>query len=134
MRGHVSVSPLDLLGCFDFPDDGDPTDECGFLAAGSMAPAYLRELILEPDEAAGFTADERGQLLTWCTALAALPCGGLKKKISLRHFPGRSDDDLPNVHTCTPELHLPAYTSRARLRQKLRTAFIEHGADGFLIQ
>ena len=47
---------------------------------------------------------------------AALPCGGLKEKLALRLWEQADEDDLPTVHTCTSEVHLPAYASREQLR------------------
>ena len=34
----------------------------------------------------------------------------------------RGDCDLPSLHTCTAEIHLPAYSSRSILRTKLLQA------------
>ena len=54
--------------------------------------------------------------------MAALPCGGLKQPIELRLWIDRGDEDLPNVHTCTHEIHLPAYSSAEVCGQQLRYA------------
>jgi len=79
-----------------------------------------------------FDEARRLQLLTWCTALTALPVGGLREnKIRLRLYgPEEDDRTLPETHTCTRELHLPNYTSAATLRSKLLLA-LEHATDGF---
>ena len=77
--------------------------------------------------------EERLHVLEWATALASLPCGGLKDPITLKLWEGRDDNDLPNVHTCTAEVHLPAYSSRSVLRAKLLQA-VEHRHDGFNIE
>ena len=82
------------------------------------------------DETA-FGEAERWQFLEWCTALTALPCGGLgDRKIHLCYYVGASDETLPEVHTCTRELHLPAYTSRQAMHRALCLA-LEHRLDGF---
>ena len=67
-----------------------------------------------------------------CTALTALPVGGLREnKIRLRLYgPDIDDHTLPETHTCTRELHLPNYSSAAVLREKLLLA-LSHGGDGF---
>ena len=48
-------------------------------------------------------------------------------------YEGAADLDLPQVHTCTHEVHLPAYSSRETLRAKLLMA-VEHRHDGFHIE
>ena len=130
MRGKTEVSSADLLCCFLWPDlisSVAVEEAAGFSAIGSEVPRYLRELI------PSLSGDQRLHLLEWCTALTALPCGGLKDQINLKLFLGADEEDLPNVHTCTHELHLPAYRNREQLRTKLLQA-VEHRHDGFLIQ
>ena len=135
LRGKTELSPGELLECFEWPrahsllEDG----EMGFEAVGSDAPLYLREVILDESADTGLTAQQRLQLLEWCTALTALPCGGLKEPITLKLWENARDEDLPSVHTCTHEMHLPAYSSRERLRTKLVMA-LEHRHDGFQIE
>ena len=73
---------------------------------------------------------ERMGVLEWATALTALPCGGLKDPIKLRFWAEAEAGDLPLVHTCSHEVHLPAYTSRELLRAKLLQA-VAHRHDGF---
>ena len=102
-------------------------------AKRTTLPRYLRELILDESPETGIGEDERLHVLEWATALASLPCGGLKDPITLKLWEGRDDNDLPNVHTCTAEVHLPAYSSRSVLRAKLRQA-VEHRHDGFNIE
>ncbi len=51
----------------------------------------------------------------------------------LRLYAEAGENDLPNVHTCTHEVHLPAYRSREQLREKLLKA-VEHRHDGFHIE
>lgn len=126
LRGKLSVSRCDLLRCFNFSEDA----LSGFVAVASEAPAHLRALIEDEDEETGLSAEQRMELFQWTTALAALPCGGLKTPISLRPYANAGDETLPHVHTCTHELHLPAYTSRAALRRKLMVALV-HRNDGF---
>ena len=93
---------------------------------------YLRMIIEDVSPETGLSSEQRLHLLEWATALTALPCGGLKEPILLRLDADADDNDLPNVHTCTHEVHLPAYSSREQLRQKLLKA-VEHRHDGFQI-
>ena len=137
LRGNTELSSDELLGCFAWPDSQGASAatvaEAGFAAVDSDAPRFLREIIEDPSAETGLGSTERLHLLEWATALTALPCGGLKEPILLRHFEGANDDDLPNVHTCTHEIHLPSYTSREQLRRKLLKA-VEHRHDGFNIE
>lgn len=109
------------------------TPQAGFEAAGSPVPSYLREILTDETPESALTPEQRLHLLEWCTALTALPCGGLKEPIVLRLWADGEDDDLPNVHTCTHEVHLPAYSCKERLRTKLLMA-VEHRHDGFQIE
>ena len=134
LRGNTRLSAADLLGCFRMPDASLTAQAAaGFAAVGSEVPRYLRELILDESPETGIGEEERLHVLEWATALASLPCGGLKDPITLKLFEGRDDNDLPNVHTCTAEVHLPAYSSRSVLRAKLLQA-VEHRHDGFNIE
>ena len=134
LRGNTLLSAADLLGCFRMPDSSlSAQAAAGFAAVGSEVPRYLRELILDESPETGIGAEERLHVLEWATALASLPCGGLKDPITLKLWEDRDDNDLPNVHTCTAEVHLPAYSSRSVLRAKLLQA-VEHRHDGFNIE
>ena len=136
LRGKTELSSHELLACFAWPDVGaTPVAEAqaGFAAAGCDCPRYLREIILDESADTGLSREQRLHLLEWCTALTALPCGGLKEPIALRFWAERDADALPNVHTCTHELHLPPYASREQLRAKLLLA-VAHGRDGFQIE
>mmetsp|Transcript_66378 Transcript_66378/g.110341 ORF Transcript_66378/g.110341 Transcript_66378/m.110341 type:complete len:96 (-) Transcript_66378:9-296(-) len=91
-------------------------------------PSYF-EMLLTDDEL--FDETMRLRLLQWCTALSALPVGGLREnKIRLRLYEGADDSTLPETHTCTHELHLPDYSSFELLRDKLLLA-LSHINDGF---
>ena len=126
----MTLSAAELLDCFVLPS----TSEAEALAAGfsvveSSVPNYFEALLRDDsclDEA------RRLQLLTWCTALTALPVGGLREnKIRLRLYgPDEDDVTLPETHTCTRELHLPNYSSADTLGKKLLLA-LDHAADGF---
>ena len=134
LRGNTRLSAADLLGCFQMPDASlTAQGAAGFAAVGSEVPRWLRELIFDESPETGIGEEERLHVLEWATALASLPCGGLKDPITLKLFEGRDDNDLPNVHTCTAEVHLPAYSSRSVLRAKLLQA-VEHRHDGFNIE
>ena len=129
MRGNTELSVDDLLGCFDW----STASTAEFEAIGSDVPAFLREIIEETSAATVLESEQRLHLLEWATALSALPCSGLKERVTLKLWPGADDSDLPNVHTCTHEVHLPAYTSRERMREKLLLA-VAHRNDGFHIK
>ena len=68
----------------------------------------------------------------YVSALNALPVGGLKKRVALIEAPATASADAayPNPHTCSHELELPAYSSRAVLRARLFRALDEFGQDG----
>ena len=131
-----SGSAPQLLQCFAWPDVGASATaeaQAGFAAVGSEVPRYLREIILDASAETGLSSPARLHLLEWCTALTALPCGGLKDPITLKLYEGADENDLPNVHPCTHVVHLPPYASRAQLRAKLLLA-VEHRHDGFQIE
>ena len=94
-------------------------------------PRFLRETIEDEAPETGLSEAERMGVLEWATALTALPCGGLKEPITLRFWAAADAGDLPLVHTCSHEVHLPAYTSRELLRAKLLQA-VAHRHDGFV--
>ena len=96
----------------------------------SAVPALFRELIADD---VVFDEARRLQLLTWATALVALPGGGLQEPIKIRLFPDADEHTLPEAHTCTHELHIPDYSSREVLQQKLLMA-LDHRDDGFLVE
>ena len=107
--------------------------QAGFAAISSTVPSYLREIILDESPESGLSTEQRLHLLELATALTALPCSGLKYLITLKLYAEADENDLPNVHTCTHEVHLPAYRSRGQLREKLLKA-VEHRHDGFQIE
>ena len=134
LHGNTELSREQLLGCFAWPDASVSAEaKAGFAAAGSEAPRYLREIILDESPETGLGSLERLHLLEWSTALTALPCGGLKDPITLKFYESADEHDLPNVHTCTHEVHLPPYATREQLRAKLLLA-VEHRHDGFQIE
>ena len=134
LRGKTEVSSADLLECFEWPSTGSVAAvQAGFEEVGSEVPRYLREMIEDESPETGLNALTRLHLLEWATALTALPCGGLKDPIKLKLWAEADDGDLPNVHTCTHEVHLPAYSSRELLQAKLLQA-VEHRHDGFMIE
>ena len=131
LQGSSSLSAADLLDCFVLPSASRAeVAAAGFEAAGARTHVFFEQLLR--DEAA-FGAAPRLALLQWCTALGALPIGGLRAedKIRLRLYgPEEDDATLPETHTCTRELHLPNYSGAAVLREKLFYA-LAHGGDGF---
>eukprot|EP01052_Picozoa_sp_SAG31_P027361 SAG31_NODE_2556_length_5495_cov_27.724055_3_plen_231_part_00 len=125
LRGNTDLSREDLLKCFQWPDLRAPD-------SSKIISRYLQEIILDESEA-GLSAEQRLHMLEWCTALPALPCDGLRDLIILKIHAEADPNELPNVHTCTREVYLPAYTSRALLQEKLLRA-VEHRHDGFQIE
>ena len=94
----------------------------------SPVPAAFEALLMDEEL---FCEGRRLQLFQWCTALGALPFGGLRdNKINLRLYEGSDDATLPETHTCTHELHLPGYSSPEQLRDRLLLA-LSHIDDGF---
>jgi len=117
LRGKSDLRSDDLLRRFDWP-----SPDAAF--AGSGLPTYMRDVI------GAMGTEERLQLPEWCTGMSALPCGELKQKVRLCVYEGACDGDLPEVHTCTYEIHLPRYSCCEQLRSKLMLA-VEHRGDGF---
>ena len=128
LQGKRSLSTLDLCGCFCLPSSwsAEEADEAGF--GESAVPAYFEALLMDEEM---FDDGRRLQIFQWCTALGALPFGGLRdNKIKLRLYEGSDDATLPETHTCTHELHLPSYSSPEQLRDRLLLA-LSHIDDGF---
>ena len=119
--GKDSLSAEDLLSCFDFAS-------CGDNAAGDLVAGYLRELV-------GSVLDEqqRRQLLRWATSRSTLPVNGLDRNVTLIRLDTSGtppDEWLPEAHTCSLEVALPDYTSRAALSEQLKRALQEMDAGG----
>ena len=127
-QGKATLSAAELLSCFVLPSASEHEAEAaGFHAEGSCAHELFHELISDDlafDEAC------RRRLFEWCTALRALPSAGLKDKIRLKLYQGVDESTLPETHTCTHELHLPDYSSREQLANRLLLA-LDHIHDGF---
>ena len=123
MCGKDSLSAEDLLSCFDFAP-------CSDGAAGDLVAGYLREVV-------GSVLDEqqRRQLLRWATSRSTLPVNGLGQKVTLirKETDGAPPDQwLPEAHTCSFEVALPDYSSRAALQRQLRRALVDmDGGGGF---
>lgn len=130
LQGKAALSKADLLDCFVLPTaNAAELATSGFAEAEASSHIFFSEL-LRADE---LSEQERLSLFRWCTALGALPVGGLRNedKIRLRLYgPEIDDDTLPETHTCTRELHLPNYSSMNVLRDKLMYA-LAHSGDGF---
>jgi hypothetical protein len=131
LQGKQTLSSAELLDCFLIPSPADPEAEldAGFAQVGSCVPEHLVALLQDEHV---FNEARRFAMLRWSTALRACPIGGLRADpIKLRLFgPELDDDSLPEVHTCTREVHLPNYSSYDVLKEKLLLA-LEHEDDGF---
>ena len=126
-QGKASLSTAELLDCFDWPFAASAAAGFGEGEHRCDTPAHLRAVLGDEE---GFPEALRVQLFEWCTARSALPAAGLKEKIRLRHYDTTCSSHLPEVHTCTSELHLPPYASAEQLRERLLLA-LEHRGDGF---
>ena len=76
---------------------------------------------------------QRRQLLRWATSRSTLPVNGLTQKVTLirRDTNGTPPDEwLPEAHTCSFQVALPDYTSRAALSEQLKRALEDMDAGG----
>jgi hypothetical protein len=104
ITGKQRLSAAELIDCFAMPSSSvEAQIEAGFAAVGSNVPQLFAMLL--HDEAT-FDEPRRFAMLRWCTALAALPVGGLKQEpIKLKLYgPEPDDETLPETHTCTREV------------------------------
>jgi len=117
LQGRVALSVDDLLGCFDWSTPHS-----------SPAVGYLHELLRD----GVLNLARRRLLLRWCTGLNALPADGLKQQITLRLADGDGNVDgrLPTVRTCYYEVHLPRYTSKAVLHERLDKVLVDFESGG----
>jgi hypothetical protein len=76
-------------------------------------------------------SDKRA-LLLFATGCDRAPVGGLGKLQFVLQRAGPDAMDLPTSHTCFNMLSMPAYQSRAKLRDRLTIAI--HNATGFGLQ
>ena len=103
--------------------------------ANSAVPFLREALAAEAGDDAAFDASRRLLLLRWCTGLNALPVSGLSRKVTFenRKVPAGSsstaDAYLPEAHTCSHEVSLPAYSSKAALLAKLEDALDDFAAN-----
>ena len=77
-------------------------------------------------------SDDRRALLGFATGCDRAPVGGLGKLQFVLQRAGPDAMDLPTAHTCFNTLAMPAYTTRAKLRDRLTIAI--HNATGFGLQ
>jgi hypothetical protein len=116
LQGKATISVQDMLDCFNW---SEPPPPC------AASVEYLRAVLAEGN--AHLNAPRRLLLLRFCTGLNALPVVGLTRKVSFNFLdkPG----GLPDPHTCTHELDLPAYGSKAELLEKLMLTLENFEAD-----
>ncbi|CDJ49815.1 hypothetical protein EBH_0028800 [Eimeria brunetti] len=83
-----------------------------------------------------FDTAHKAAFLQFVTGTSRVPIGGFKNLIGMRGPQKFSiqkaygEDRLPSAHTCFNQLDLPAYSSKAVLREKLLLAITE-GREGF---
>lgn len=71
-------------------------------AAGLDTPALFHEALSDEMR---LPEPRRLELYEWCTGRAAVPTGGLKDKIRLRHYEVDDTNTLPECHTwCAAKL------------------------------
>ena len=107
----------------------EPQPLWGSVGFHERVPAALRDWL----EAAVFARPElwRKRLLRFVTGLYAMPRNGLRRRITVRLSSTDDLERLPHASTCSYELYLPAYPSRAVFDEKLDTAINE--ASGFFM-
>jgi len=76
--------------------------------------------------------DDKRALLSFATGCDRAPVGGLGKLQFVLQCVGEDSMNLPTSHTCFNVLDIPAYTTRAKTRDRLTTAI--HNATGFGLQ
>ena len=150
VRGRLSFSPEELVGCFRWPEPAAPQPTAegaaeggaeggaeGAAEGGAAHTAFVAASVLLRAVLSDPTAIDEGQrraLLQWATGLNALPKGGLVNQaaglIKLLPYPHASEATLPEVHTCTRDLHLPPYSHRHVVADRLHT-LLAHSDGGF---
>ena len=136
VRGRVSVSPEELVECFQWPEPAEATKlvhgKSSWTAEKFVLACRLLRGVLSDAEA--INEGQRLALLQWATGLNALPKGGLKDQtaglIKLLPYPDASEATLPEVHTCTRDMHLPPYTYPYQVTERLHK-LLEHSDGGF---
>ena len=112
--------------------DANITFEHGYTSS-SPQKQMLLETLLE------FTQEERRLFFKFVTGCELLPIGGLpavhpRISVARRIVPGNQPADvaLPTASTCTNYFKMPAYSTKAILREKLLLA-ISEGQNAFLL-
>lgn len=93
-------------------------------SADSPVVRWLWEVVLED-----LTDDERKQFLAFTTGSDRAPIRGLGSVRMAVSRAGPDSDHLPTAHTCFSHLLLPEYSSKDKLRTKLKAAIGE--SEGF---
>ena len=75
---------------------------------------------------------QQRQLLMFVTGAARAPIGGLAVQSFLIQRAGPDSDQLPTAHTCFNTLLLPDYSTKDKLKEKLRVSLLN--AQGFGLQ
>ena len=122
LQGKARLSTEEIIACFDWSE-----------SRSAPAVEFLRELL--QDESV-WTESRRLLLLRWSTGRNALPVSGLPKPVTfvLDDTAGAPDDRLPTAHTCSSEIDLPPYSSKAILRAKLDCALDSFANDASFSQ
>lgn len=131
---HVSIAtlplPLESQVCgtphLDFHALQANTEYAGGFHAGDPTVKLFWEVVHS------MGPNDKRAVLSFATGCDRAPVGGLGK---LRFVLQRAGDDsmnLPTAHTCFNTLVLPAYITRAKLRDRLTIAI--HNATGFGLQ
>eukprot|EP00834_Sanchytrium_tribonematis_P005088 NODE_286_length_10728_cov_0.553298.p10 type:complete len:115 gc:universal NODE_286_length_10728_cov_0.553298:4436-4092(-) len=76
-----------------------------------------------------FSLNDQKKLLYFITSSDRVPSGGFTKMNFVISRNGADTDRVPTAHTCFNVLLLNEYSSRLKLKEKLRTAILN--AEGF---
>ena len=131
-----AISTVELVEhCIKWPDETSAAtfEDSGGFPYGSTTVALLREVLSDEEV---FTAERRQKLVSWVTSLDVLPDAGLighdqgkiKVKWESDEWACTGDETgwpLPRVSTCSHLLHLPNYSRREVLQDKLLRAMEE---------
>ena len=116
VRGKFALTDVDLIGIFDW--------DVTATGLSQRVADFLKRFIQDCTD-----RQTRLRLLRWCTGQNALPADGLKQRVRLMPW-DVTDMYLPQAHTCTSVIDLPAYSTYEVLRTKLNQALEETEAGG----
>jgi hypothetical protein len=145
LAGFYSVLPRDSLeggftaGELDVVIAGQPEIDVADLRASTVYLGYARsdqQIVWFWEVVEGFNQEELSLLVKFTSGTPLTPVRGFANlplkiaRVGLHR--NHANNPLPSSHTCENQLHLPAYTSKGELRDKLvRSITIGHEGFGF---